>query len=349
MEALVAYESGAWDACLAVTSLSGQSPPAIPEAMLLAVRSMPLVGRGDPGAGPLLERVRPMWPLDGLVGISAGAAEIDWHGERHDVEAVLRTFDHAVDVVGRVWSEHFPARIRLTALVLGHLADAAGRATQAERAGLTDRLPELRLGVDRAEQRVRLRKLPLGPEGVAWLARARAEELRLRWLADAEAPSEHDLIAGWQATVEAFTAMGSPFETARSQVRLVEVLRAVGRPADAGPPPRPPAAPPATSGRAAAGPARPGLADARQRRARAADRPRDRDPRTGGAGPQQRRDRPAAVHQHQDGQRARLQHPGQARRQRTHRGRCHRPARRPAAGLRNPLAAGGDGCQDRGA
>ncbi len=233
MEALVAYESGAWDACLAVTSLSGQSPPAIPEAMLLAVRSMPLVGRGDPGAGPLLERVRPMWPLDGLVGISAGAAEIDWHGERHDVEAVLRTFDHAVDVVGRVWSEHFPARIRLTALVLGHLADAAGRATQAERAGLTDRLPELRLGVDRAEQRVRLRKLPLGPEGVAWLARARAEELRLRWLADAEAPSEHDLIAGWQATVEAFTAMGSPFETARSQVRLVEVLRAVGRPADA--------------------------------------------------------------------------------------------------------------------
>jgi len=120
-------------------------------------------------------------------------------------------------VVGRVWSEHFPARIRLTALVLGHLADAAGRATQAERAGLTDRLPELRLGVDRAEQRVRLRKLPLGPEGVAWLARARAEELRLRWLADAEAPSEHDLIAGWQATVEAFTAMGSPFETARSQ------------------------------------------------------------------------------------------------------------------------------------
>ena len=119
----------------------------------------------------------------------------------------------------------------LTALVLGHLADAAGRATQAERA--ENGCPSSGLALHRAEQRVRLRKLPLGPAGVAWLARARAEELRLRWLADAEAPSEHDLIAGWQATVEEFTAMGSPFETARSQVRLVEVLRAVGRPADA--------------------------------------------------------------------------------------------------------------------
>jgi DNA-binding CsgD family transcriptional regulator/tetratricopeptide (TPR) repeat protein len=233
MEALVAYESGAWDDVLAVTSLVGQSAPAIPEAMLLAVRSMVLVGRGDPAAGPLLERVRPLWELDGLVGISAGAAEIDWHGERRDLDATLRAFERTVHAVGAVWSEHFPARIRLSALVLGHLADAAGRATQAERAGLADRLPELRAGVERAEQRIRLRKLPLGPEGVAWLARARAEELRLRWLADVEPPSEGDLVDGWQDTVGAFTAMGSPFETARSQVRLAEVLRAVGRAADA--------------------------------------------------------------------------------------------------------------------
>ena len=233
MEALVGYESGAWDDSLQVTSLSGQSAPELPEAMLLGVRAMVLVGRGDPGAGPLLDRVRPHWALDGLVAISAGAAEIDWHGERNDPDAALRAFDRAVDVVGVVWSESFPARIRLTALVLAHLADAAARATVADRPGLAERLPELVAGVDRAEQRLRQRKLPLGPEGVAWLARARAEQLRLRWLADVEAPAVDDLVAAWARAADAFEAMGNPFEIARSQLRLAQVLRAVGRPVDA--------------------------------------------------------------------------------------------------------------------
>ena len=97
--------------------------------MLLGIRAMMLVARGDPAADQVLDQARSRWPLDGLVGISAGAAEIELYGRRGDLEAMQRSFDRAVDVVGKVWSEHFPARIRLTALVLSHLGDAAARAT----------------------------------------------------------------------------------------------------------------------------------------------------------------------------------------------------------------------------
>ncbi len=181
----------------------------------------------------MLDQARARWPLDGLVGISAGAAEIDLYGRRGELEAMQRSFDRAVEVVGKVWSEHFPARIRLTALVLGRLADAAARATHAERPGLLERVPDMMAGVDRAEERIRLRKLPFGPEGVAWLERVQAEHLRLRWLADVDPPTEEDLLAAWDRAVEAFVAMGSPYETARSQARLAEVLRAVGQTAEA--------------------------------------------------------------------------------------------------------------------
>jgi DNA-binding NarL/FixJ family response regulator len=201
--------------------------------MLLGIRAMMLVARGDPAADQVLDQARSRWPLDGLVGISAGAAEIELYGRRGDLEAMQRSFDRAVDVVGKVWSEHFPARIRLTALVLSHLGDAAARATHAERPGLLERVPDMMAGVDRAEERIRLRKLPFGPEGVAWLERVQAEHLRLRWLADVDPPTEDDLLSAWDRAVEGFVAMGSPYEIARSQARLAEVLRAVGRTAEA--------------------------------------------------------------------------------------------------------------------
>ena len=233
MQALVAYESGDWDECVDLTMVGGQAPPPIPEAMLLSIRSLVRVARGDALTESLLEQLRPLWALDGLVGISAGAAEIDWYGERHDVASAIASFDRAVDLVGAIWSEAFSARIRLTALLLGQLADAAARATHAERPGLVGGVPELLSGVDRAMERVRIRKRPFGPEGLAWLERVTAEHLRLRWLADVEAPAEDDLVAAWERTVGAFDAIGQAYETARSQARLASVLRAVGRAGEA--------------------------------------------------------------------------------------------------------------------
>jgi DNA-binding CsgD family transcriptional regulator/tetratricopeptide (TPR) repeat protein len=232
MEALVAYVRGEWDAALDLTTMSGQAPPPIPEATLLGIRSLVCVGRGDPSSEQLLAQLRPLWALDGLVGISAGAAEIDWYGARRDVAGVLASFDRAVEIVGVAWSEAFQARIRLTALVLGHLADAAGRGDQ-DRERLVEPAPALMAGVDRVMQRVRRRKRPFGPEGVAWLERTHAEHLRLRWLADVDPPDEDELVVAWERSLTAFEQMGHPFEVARTQARLAAVLRATGHAVEA--------------------------------------------------------------------------------------------------------------------
>ncbi|CAN5280744.1 helix-turn-helix transcriptional regulator [soil metagenome] len=232
MAALVAYERGDWAECRELTEVAGQAPPPIPEALLLGLRSMLFVHSGDEGAADVLDQVRPLWDRDGLVGVSAAAAEIEWHGDRGDVPAVLATFDRAVTVVGALLSEHFQARIRLSALVLGHLGDAAVRSPQAERRSLVARAAELSKGVDSVMQRVRRRGRPFGPEGVAWLERTHAELLRLRWLADMEPPDEDDLVGSWRRTVEGFETMGHRFELARSQARLAAVLRAAGQPAE---------------------------------------------------------------------------------------------------------------------
>src|SRR6478672_1876140 len=290
MEAHVAYELGDWDDVMELTAVGGQAPPPIPEATLLGVRAMCVVHRGDPSAEQVLDQLRPLWPLDGLVGISGAAAEIDWYGGRGDVAGASAAFDRAVDVVGPAWSEAFQARIRLTALLLAHLADAAGRAAHADREQLVEPAPALLAGVDRVMQRVRRRKRPFGPEGVAWLERTHAEHLRLRWLADVDPPDADELVVAWERTVVAFEQMGHPFEIARSQARLASVLRAHGQPAEAR----------ALSDLARAGAralgARPlldelragGEARSRDARADGALTARERDPGPGGAGPQQR-------------------------------------------------------------
>jgi len=88
-------------------------------------------------------------------------------------------------------------------------------------------------GVELVMNRVHKRRRPFGPEGVAWLERAHAEHLRLRWLADVEPPDEEELTVAWERTVAGFEQMAHPYELARSQARLASVLRATGRSAEA--------------------------------------------------------------------------------------------------------------------
>jgi DNA-binding CsgD family transcriptional regulator len=98
---------------------------------------------------------------------------------------------------------------------------------------LAARAPELVSSIEAVRQRVKTRKRPFGPEGVAWVTRAHAEHLRLRWLAGQQSPDEAELVAAWESAVDAFRVMGHVFELARSQARLAAVLRAVGRGAEA--------------------------------------------------------------------------------------------------------------------
>ncbi|RYU10780.1 ATP-binding protein [Nocardioides iriomotensis] len=234
-EALTHYQRGAWDDALAAADRVSTPGPPVAEALLDAVRMTVAAGRGEPDGRLMHDRLRPHWEKDGMIPVLTVPAAIDAHGDAGDLDAAIAVHDEGVAALSAMWSEHFQARIRFVAVLLGQLASAAPRLSAAERAALVDRLPPLLGAVEGARQRVKKRKRPFGPEGNAWLARAHAEHLRLRWLADVEPPAEDDLVAAWQAAVDAFDLMGNAFETARSQARLAAVLRAAGRSDEARP------------------------------------------------------------------------------------------------------------------
>ncbi len=230
---LTAYQRGRWDEALALSDTWGEQPPPVAEGQLLAARSSVLAGRGDPAAPALLARLEPLWERDGLLALTSAGVGIDVHGDRGDLAAMLALHDRAVEVLTGIWTEYFSARIRLSALLAGQLARASTTAPLAERSALGARVPDLQAVLDGVRARIATRKRPFGPEGQAWDARLRAELLRLRWLTGVAVPDEDGLVEVWQETVVAFEAMGHLFETARSRVRLGEVLRAAGRGAEA--------------------------------------------------------------------------------------------------------------------
>ena len=230
LEATTAYQLGDWDDVDAILTRVDTPGPPVGQALLDAVRMTVAAGRGEAEeAHRLLVRVQPMWEVDGLLAITSGAAAIDAYGDAGDLERALAVHDTLVEAVSRIWTDYFQARVRLSALVLGQLADAAGRAGTAHRAGLVASAPDLVLAVERVHARVLKHRRPFGREGRAWIARAHAEHLRLRWLADQDPAPEDELVAAWQAAAEEFTGMGHVFETARSRARLGSVLRAAGR------------------------------------------------------------------------------------------------------------------------
>ena len=229
MAALTAYERGQWDEALALADYSGQSPPQLPEALLNSVKLLVAAGRGDHTALPFFEQLPLLWEREGLLAMVGGAAAVDLYGDRGEVDAMLAAHDDVVSTLNRIWQDLFTGRIRLTALVLGQLASAAINTRVSDRGELMSRVADLVAAVEGVRLRIEMRRQPLGPEGVAWLARSHAEHLRLRWLSNIDPPLEKDLVLAWENTVAAFAAMGHPFETARSQARLASVYRAVGR------------------------------------------------------------------------------------------------------------------------
>jgi DNA-binding NarL/FixJ family response regulator len=235
LEALTAYQHGDWSGALAVAARLGGPGPPVPEAMLDSIRMAVAAGRGDTAGRDLLARVRPLWEMEGLLAITSAGAAIDLWGDAGDVEGALAVHDDLVATMSRIWHPHFQARIRMSALLLGQLANAAGTASVAERERLLAPLPDLTAALAGVEERVHARRRPFGPEGVAWLARTRAETMRLRWLTDTEPPTEDDLVAAWRDAVAAFEVVGNPFEIARSQTRLAAVLRATGQAGEARP------------------------------------------------------------------------------------------------------------------
>ncbi len=233
---LTAYITGDWDTALRIVDVTGQSPPGMAEAGLASVALAVAAGRGDRRALDRLPNVRDWWSRDGMVAIVSGGAAIDLYGDRGDFAAAQTVHDDAVRAVTELWQvQAFAAQIRLSGLALGQLASQAARTAASERPGLAGRGDHLFGVAGNAADLGHLSRHRMGPEGLAWVARVRAEHTRLRWLTGIDAPDEDDLVADWERAVAAFGEFGHAFELARSEARLAAVLRAVGRPNEARP------------------------------------------------------------------------------------------------------------------
>jgi predicted ATPase/DNA-binding CsgD family transcriptional regulator len=232
MVAIVAHVAGDWDLVERTVDVTGESPPGMSEAALVAAGLAVAAGRGERSAIDLLPNLRPWWERDGMIGVITSAAAIDLFADAGDLDGATATYDDALVTVAAVWQQPwFQARIRLSALMLGQLAAEAARSGSAERGDLAARGDEFAAAAAEVAQRAHQGRQ--GPESTAWIARVRAEHLRLRWLTDVSAPSEDELVDAWRLAVSAFEAFGHVFEIARSRARLAGVLKAVGRPGEA--------------------------------------------------------------------------------------------------------------------
>jgi hypothetical protein len=149
-----------------------------------------------------------------------------------DSIAALDIRDEIAASVAASWGNPlFLAQIRLAAVAVGVAAKASRDWSEAERKAAVKRLgPVVAKATEAAHGWVSADAVrPLGPEGVAWLDRLRAEWLRLRLLADVDPPTPKELIAAWRVALDSATADNMAFEQARCQARLGAFLLAAGR------------------------------------------------------------------------------------------------------------------------
>ncbi|WP_230209176.1 LuxR C-terminal-related transcriptional regulator [Nostocoides sp. HKS02] len=226
LAAVAAYEAGRWDDALAILAVDDDCPPQPAGAMLVGARLYVAAGRGEPGWQGTLAETRQWWEADGLVAVLAGSAAIDLHGSAGDLPAAVAAHDEVVAVLTDIWQPHFEAQLRIGALLLGQLGSHIQRTPTTEHREL---LARGRAAVDAGEQAWEL-AAPRGAGGLessAWLARLRAEGLRLQWLGGD--PVESDtLVAAWQEAVDRFDAYGYRYESARSRARLGAAQQARG-------------------------------------------------------------------------------------------------------------------------
>ena len=229
LSALVAYMVGDWDAVGPIVDTSDEQPPPQPAMLLTAVGLQVLAGRGDPAAARTLPSAdRPSRPDAWQVILTTGAA-IDIHGSAGDVDAAVEAYERGTARVRDLWQvPAFGAEVRLTTLLLAHLAVAATGAPGPERARLAA-LAEAPVAAAQAQVGdAGTRGRRPGPEGVAWATRLQAEQLRLRHAVGVDPPSAAELVTAWEEAVEAFHRLGHRFERARSAVRLATVLASTG-------------------------------------------------------------------------------------------------------------------------
>ena len=193
----------------------------VPQVALFdAVCLYSAVARGDDDVIQRGQALRPIWERDSQVALLSGGPTIDaltWAGR---LDEAVELASDLIEHMNRSWNDYFLGGIWLAALALAALADGAA----GDRLAGVDPALKIRHGAElltraaATAERGRPRGGRLGPEGQAWLARARAEHSRLT--------GDNDP-ALWQAATETFE-YGYRYEEARTRWRWAEALLAAG-------------------------------------------------------------------------------------------------------------------------
>ncbi|WP_347352159.1 AAA family ATPase [Intrasporangium sp.] len=224
---LVAYQLGDWDGALRRWDLGDRRLPEMTRRYFLGSRLAVATGRGEPVGPEVLAELRAAWRVDGVTAVYSVTA-IDLLGQEGRVTDALDLAEDILATLDGLWGPREHIAIRLAALVAGQSARAARGAD----ARLRRRMLELTTTLlERAESLVVSPETDV--ESWAWLARTRAEALRLRWLLGRPAPdaatvTAEALVAAWSASVAAFERYGEVFEVARSQAGLAAARHAAG-------------------------------------------------------------------------------------------------------------------------
>ncbi|WP_350339640.1 helix-turn-helix transcriptional regulator [Actinotalea lenta] len=178
------------------------------------------VARGDEDVVERAAGFDDLWELDGQFALIAGGVRADALTRAGRPQDGVDEAERALQHLWRTWDDYFLGGIWLVALALAALADlaAAGRASGADVSGAVEHGGRLLARARATAERGRPRGGPLGPEGVAWLARAVAEHGRLLGTDDPEL---------WRAATEAF-GYGYRYEEARSRRRWAQALLEAG-------------------------------------------------------------------------------------------------------------------------
>lgn len=225
---LAAHQLGEWDVGKEMADFSAEQPPESAAVGLLAAGLNIDAGRGNAAAVTVLDRIRRTWGADGFIVVAATGAAIDLYGDAGQLDLAWQAHDDGVSFLRDLWKVRVAqAEVRLDALLVGQFASAAPSASTSRRQELVAAAGPMVQSAAAVWPDLSADEAP-GPEGLAWLARLHAEELRLRWAAGIEAPSLDDLVTAWRRAVEAMHVYGHVFEEARSQARLAAVLRAAG-------------------------------------------------------------------------------------------------------------------------
>ena len=216
---------GEWDGVLALAD-PPEALPQIASAMLDVLALHVEQGRGV-DVVDRLPALRRLWTDEGLLAIHSSPLEMRAAAARHDPAGVLAAYDDAVAVLSRLWQPWFSARVRLAACAIGALAEVAPALPSEQHDGLLARAVGLHTDVHVVLARRHGHPDSWGPEGQAWVARADAELVRLRWLVG-EPPSHESLVEAWREAERLTEAFGDVHELARVRVVLATILRAAG-------------------------------------------------------------------------------------------------------------------------